>query len=69
MGKTMLRIGGLFIPEAREMVEMAYEFEKPFVMDSSKFEMAFGMQATPLRQALSDTLDWYRQLGEVDRAR
>lgn len=69
LGKTMLRIGGLFIPEAREMVEMAYEFEKPFVVDSSKFEQAFGMQATPLREALTATLNWYRQHGEMDRAR
>ena len=61
MGKTMLRIGGLFIPEAREMVEMAYEFEKPFVVDSSKFERAFGLQGTPLIEASSATLDWYRQ--------
>jgi nucleoside-diphosphate-sugar epimerase len=60
IGKTMLRIGGLFIPEAREMVEMAYEFEKPFVVDSSKFERTFGMQGTPLREALSATLRWYR---------
>ena len=61
LGKTMLRIGGLFIPEAREMLEMAYEFEKPFVVDSTKFERTFGMKGTPLREALTATLDWYRQ--------
>ena len=38
MGKTMLRLGGIFIPGAREVVEMMYEFEKPFIVDSSKFE-------------------------------
>ena len=32
MGKTMMRLGGLFIPEAREGVEMMYEFEKPFIV-------------------------------------
>ena len=29
MGKLMMSIGGLFIPEAKETVEMMYEFENP----------------------------------------
>jgi len=61
MGKLMLRLGGLFIPAAREMVEMAYEFEKPFVVDSSKFERAFGVKATPLQEAIQTTVTWYRE--------
>jgi nucleoside-diphosphate-sugar epimerase len=60
MGKTMMRIGGLFIPAANEMVEMMYEFEKPFIVDSSKFENTFGMQATPMREAIKETVAWYR---------
>jgi nucleoside-diphosphate-sugar epimerase len=60
MGKLMMRLGGLFIPEARETVEMMYEFEKPFVVDSSKFEQAFGVQATPLRESIPATVAWYR---------
>jgi nucleoside-diphosphate-sugar epimerase len=60
MGKTMMTIGGLFIPEAKEMVEMMYEFEKPFIVDSSKFETAFGMKATPMREAIKETVAWYK---------
>ena len=33
MGKLMMSIGGLFIPEAKETVEMMYEFENPFVIE------------------------------------
>ena len=62
MGRLMLAIGGLFIPEAREMVEMAYEFEKPYVVDSSKFIRAFGDCSTPIRTAIAKTLDWYKNL-------
>lgn len=61
MGKMMMRIGGLFIPEAREMVEMMYEFEQPFVVDDSKFIQRFGNIATPLEDGLRETLDWYRE--------
>ena len=60
MGRTMMRIGGLFVPGARETVEMMYEFEKPFVVDSAKFEQAFGLAATPHREAIRQTLEWYR---------
>jgi nucleoside-diphosphate-sugar epimerase len=60
MGKGMMRFGGLFIPAAKEMVEMMYEFEKPFVVDSSKFENTFGMKAMPMREAIKATVAWYR---------
>ncbi|MGD8404403.1 MAG: SDR family oxidoreductase [Anaerolineales bacterium] len=60
MGKFMMRIGGLFIPEAKESVEMMYEFEQPFIVDSSKFEKTFGMQATPIREAIKNTVAWYK---------
>ena len=39
---------------------MMYEFEKPFVVDSSKFERAFGVVATPIVDAIKATVVWYR---------
>ncbi len=63
MGRLMLWLGGLFIPEAREMVEMAYEFDRPFVVDSSRYVRAFGDHATPLREAIRRTVAWYRDRG------
>ena len=60
MGKFMMRLGGLFIPEAKESVEMMYEFEQPFIVDSSKFEKTFGMKATPMREAIKETVAWYK---------
>jgi len=60
MGKLMMWLGGLFVPEAKETVEMMYEFEKPFIVDSSKFEKTFGMKATPMREAIQETVAWYK---------
>jgi len=60
MGKSMMWVGGLFIPEAREVVEMMYEFEQPFIVDSSKFEDTFDMKATPIREAIKETVAWYK---------
>ena len=55
-----VQLVGLFNPGARETVEMLYEFERPFVVDSSKFERAFGLRATPLLEALAQTVAWYQ---------
>lgn len=60
MGRLMMWIGGLFIPEAKESYEMMYEFEQPFVVDSSKFEKTFGVKATPMREAMKETVAWYK---------
>ena len=60
MGRFMMMIGGLFIPEAKEAVEMMYEFEQPFIVDSSKFEKAFGVKATPMHEAIKETVAWYQ---------
>ncbi len=59
MGKTMMRIGGLFIPAAREALEMLYQVEQPFVVDHSKFTTRFGDIATPHATAIARTVDWY----------
>jgi nucleoside-diphosphate-sugar epimerase len=56
----LLRVLGLVNPTVRELVEMSYEFEEPFIVDSSKIEARLGIKATPLDQALAQTLDSYR---------
>ena len=66
MGKLMMTIGGFFIPEAKETVEMMYEFDKPFIVDSSKFEKTFGMKATPMREATRETVNWYKNHTELN---
>jgi nucleoside-diphosphate-sugar epimerase len=60
VGRLMLTLGGLFIPEARETVEMLYEFNRPFVVDGSRFAQTFTFQPTPLPAAIRRTIEWYR---------
>jgi nucleoside-diphosphate-sugar epimerase len=55
-----MKMVGLFIPEVKEMGEMLYEFDQPFIMDSSKFEGAFGMKATPMRDTIQETVAWFK---------
>ena len=46
MRGAAMRAMGLFIPMLRESAEMMYEFDEPFVVDSSDFEQTFGWAAT-----------------------
>lgn len=59
-GRMILSLLGLFNPNVREIVEMLYEFEKPFILDSSKFEKTFGMKATPIEQAVRETVAYFK---------
>ncbi|MCC5653336.1 SDR family oxidoreductase [Nostoc sp. XA013] len=59
-GKFIMRLGGFFIPEARETIEMMYEFNEPFIVNHDKYVQAFGNHATPLREGIGRTLAWYR---------
>jgi nucleoside-diphosphate-sugar epimerase len=57
----VLRTLALFNPVLREVAEMLYEFEEPFVVDHSRFEQTFGNHSTPLREAIHTTVEWFRK--------
>jgi nucleoside-diphosphate-sugar epimerase len=57
---VLLRAVGLVNPTMRELVEMQYQFEEPFIVDSSKITNKLGIEATPVEVALTDTLREYR---------
>ncbi|UZX02650.1 NAD-dependent epimerase/dehydratase family protein [Arthrobacter sp. CDRTa11] len=46
MSSGTLRMGALFVPAARETLEMAYQYEAPYVFDSSAFTTTFGHTPT-----------------------
>ncbi|MGE5829447.1 MAG: NAD-dependent epimerase/dehydratase family protein [Micromonosporaceae bacterium] len=56
MPGVVLRTGALFSPVAREFLEMRYQFERPFVLDSSAATTAFGLKPTELDNALRTML-------------
>ena len=42
-----LAIGGLFVPAMRELRETEYQFQRPYVLDSSAIERELGLTPTP----------------------
>jgi nucleoside-diphosphate-sugar epimerase len=55
----MLRALGVFNPTVRELIELQYEFQEPFIVDSTKIATKLDVHATPLDQALANTLATY----------
>ncbi|MFI6868447.1 NAD-dependent epimerase/dehydratase family protein [Nocardia sp. NPDC050406] len=47
---------GLVSPLIRELRETRYQFDRPFVVDSSAFEQTFGVAPTPLDEAVAATV-------------
>ena len=58
-----MRALGLVNRTVREINEMRYEFDEPFIVDASRAETELGLRATPLTDAVEQTVRWYRQLG------
>jgi len=60
MPVLLLRGLGLVNPMMKSLAEMAYEFQEDFLLDTKKFTSTFGESGTPLREAVSATVAWYR---------
>ncbi|MFE3191079.1 NAD-dependent epimerase/dehydratase family protein [Nocardia sp. NPDC059240] len=56
MPAALLWTVGLFVPAAREMRELAYQFDRPFILDSTAATAHFGLEPTPLEDTLRATL-------------
>lgn len=56
----MLAAAGLVVPLVRELKETRYQFDRPFILDSSASEAALGLSPTPLDEALKETVAWWR---------
>jgi len=56
----LIRGMGLFNPMMRELSEVAYQLEQPFVLDSSAAQQTFGLAPTPWEDVLTGVIASYR---------
>ena len=57
--RPMLVALGLFMPLLRELRETLYQWERPWVVDDSKFRAAFGAGATDVDDGIRRSLEWF----------
>jgi nucleoside-diphosphate-sugar epimerase len=61
-GRTFFQFAGMVAPKVNDLVEVMYQFERPFAMDGSKFAAEYPQfQYTPHEIGVEDTADWYRE--------
>ncbi|HET9358158.1 MAG TPA: NAD-dependent epimerase/dehydratase family protein [Vicinamibacterales bacterium] len=56
--RRLLRVMALFMPLFREIDEMLYQWEEPFVIDDRQFRERFHVVPTDVDRAAADTLEW-----------
>ena len=54
---TVLRIGGLFNTDIRELPKTLYQFTSPFVIDDSETRATFSLEPTPWDDVLRATIE------------
>ena len=55
----VLQVLGVFVPPVGAMLEMAYEFEQPFVVEDAATRAALGQAPTPFLEAIRETVRWF----------
>lgn len=60
MSRRMVSVVGMFNKDVKEIKEVLYQFEEPWVVDSTAFADQFGISATPLDEAIATTAEWHR---------
>ncbi|GAA5081485.1 nucleoside-diphosphate-sugar epimerase [Thermocatellispora tengchongensis] len=56
----LLDMLGVVNPMMGEIKHVRYQFDHPFVIDSTDFQQTFGMRPTPIDEGLRATLEWWR---------
>ena len=63
--RVALRVAGLFSPVVRELREVRYQFDEPFVIDAADTTQTFGLTATPLDHQIAATIRSYQTLANT----
>jgi nucleoside-diphosphate-sugar epimerase len=58
--RLLIRAMGLFDKQMGELPEVAYQFEDPFVLDSTAAQETFDLKPTPWDDMLSDVIASFR---------
>jgi len=59
--KPILTVMSWFNPQMKPALEVFYQFDRPFIVDHSKYEKAFGATPTSHKEAIAQTVNWARQ--------
>jgi hypothetical protein len=58
--RVMLPLLGIAVPALRGLTENLYIGYEPYIVDHTAYAQSFNNHATPLRDAIRATMQWYR---------
>lgn len=58
MSRWMIKALGNFVPLMREVDEMLYQWDEPFVIDDWRFRHRFRQGSTDVDEAAAATVNW-----------
>lgn len=58
--KMAISVIGLFNPFVKELKELSYQFEYPYIVESQKFIKHFGDISTTHQEIIKKTIEWYK---------
>ena len=58
MPRWAIKMLGLAVPILKEVDEMEYQWEEPFVVDDRRFRQRFGFLPVDLEKAAEETVVW-----------
>jgi len=61
LNRGMIKVGGWFNPLVRELYEMLYQYDSPYVFDSSKFAGEFGFGGTAYSEGIPRAASSFRK--------
>lgn len=64
--RFVLRLVGLVLPAASELIEMEYAFDRDFILSQDNWDANFDLRATDLNAALAETIDAWRREARYD---
>jgi hypothetical protein len=59
--RLLMNALGSAVPLVREMNEMLYQWDEPFVVDDRRFRERFRMDPTPAGRAAQATIGWAKE--------
>jgi len=60
--KVIVYIAGMFDRLIKELYELAYQFEYPYIVSHSKYTTRFGTHFTDHETVAADTIAWYKSI-------
>jgi hypothetical protein len=61
LNRPMLKVVGMFNPMVRELYEMLYQNDSPYIFDSTKFSREFGFPGTPYGDGIRIVANSYKR--------